>query len=591
MRISFWQISNFVWKHCQQHWGWVLVLIILLILQSASEVVMPYLVGIFTDYLANNINTESAMAFRGTFLPLGLITAVGIIYWILRVGGSLLFDRFQVPLMRDVAVEAFSKVQRFSTEWHVNSFAGATVRKITRGMWAFNLFLDQFYFGFIPLFFLLIGVIVSMVLRWQLMGILVAVGCIIYTFVSILLVKIFIIPVARESAAADTKLGATLADSVTCNATVKMFGREEAEDQLLTRVAENWRKKTWRTWVRHSSVNLAQAGMMTVVKLAMLTLAAWLWAYKQASVGDAAFVIASYNLISSHLRNIGEKIREVQKASTDLSDAVEFSLLPLEVMDVVNAKTLLAKRGEIIFEKVKFRYANQTKAVYQNLSVEIQPGEKIALVGHSGGGKSTFVKLIQRLYDLNSGAIKIDGQNIAEVTQESLRRAIGVVPQEPILFHRSLAENIAYGKPEATFEEIKRAAKLANASEFIEKLPLKYETLVGERGIKLSGGERQRGAIARAMLSDTPILILDEATSSLDSESEKLIQDALKKLMRGRTTIVIAHRLSTIKSVNRILVFENGKIVESGHHATLVRKKSGIYRKLYELQAGGFIAE
>jgi ATP-binding cassette subfamily B protein len=591
MRISFRQVSSFVWRHCRQNLGWIFLLTALLILQSAAEVAMPYLVGVFTDYLANNIDTASPEAFRGALLPLGLITGAGIIYWLLRQGGLMLFDYFKIPLMKNVAVEAFSKVQRLSTEWHVNSFAGATVRKITRGIWAFNMFVDQFYFGFIPLSFLVIGVIISMTLRWQLMGIFVAIGCIIYTFVSIFLVKILITPTAREAAAADTRLGATLADSITCNATVKMFGREDMEDQLFQRSAENWRKKTWRSWLRFSSVDLAQAGMMTVVKIGMLTLAAWFWAYKQATIGDAAFVLASYNLIGSHLRSIGEKIREVQHAANDLEDTVEFSLLPLEVMDAVNAKTLLPKRGEIVFEKVKFCYANQTEAVYKNLSITIKPGEKVALVGHSGGGKSTFVKLIQRLYDLQGGSIKIDGQNISEVTQKSLRRAIGVVPQEPILFHRSLAANIAYGKPEATLEEIKHAAKLANASEFIEKLPQQYETLVGERGIKLSGGERQRVAIARAMLADTPILILDEATSSLDSESEKLIQAALKKLMHGRTTIVIAHRLSTIKSVNRILVFENGKIVESGHHTTLVRKKNGIYRKLYELQAGGFIAE
>jgi ATP-binding cassette subfamily B protein len=201
------------------------------------------------------------------------------------------------------------------------------------------------------------------------------------------------------------------------------------------------------------------------------------------------------------------------------------------------------------------------------------------------------VKLLQRLYDVKKGAILFDGQDISKITQKSLRRAVGVVPQEPILFHRTLAENIAYGRPNATMPEIRKAAKLAHASEFIEKMPKKYETLVGERGIKLSGGERQRVAIARAMLADSPILILDEATSSLDSESESLIQNALENLMKNKTVIVVAHRLATIRSADRILVFENGKIVEEGKHSSLLKKEKGIYRKLFELQAGGFIGE
>jgi len=217
--------------------------------------------------------------------------------------------------------------------------------------------------------------------------------------------------------------------------------------------------------------------------------------------------------------------------------------------------------------------------------VSIRPGERVGLVGHSGSGKTTFVKLIQRLYDVNQGRITIDGQDIAEASQASLRQQIAIVQQEPILFHRSLAENIAYGRPGVSQEEIEHAAKLASAHDFIVRLPKGYSTLVGERGVKLSGGERQRVAIARAFLADAPILILDEATSSLDSESEVLIQQAMERLMTGRTTLVIAHRLSTVKSLDRLLVFDRGEIVEEGKHATLVRKESGIYRRLFERQA------
>jgi ATP-binding cassette subfamily B protein len=241
--------------------------------------------------------------------------------------------------------------------------------------------------------------------------------------------------------------------------------------------------------------------------------------------------------------------------------------------------------GGIAFENVTFHYGSHREALYRDFSVSIQPGERVGLVGHSGSGKTTFVKLIQRLYDVNGGQILIDGQDISKAKQASLRSQIAIVQQEPILFHRSLAENIAYGRPGASQAEIERAAKLASAHDFIERLPKGYSTLVGERGVKLSGGERQRVAIARAFLADAPILILDEATSSLDSESEVLIQKAMERLMQGRTTLVIAHRLSTVKSLDRLLVFDRGRIVEEGKHATLVRKDKGIYRRLFERQA------
>jgi ATP-binding cassette subfamily B protein len=243
------------------------------------------------------------------------------------------------------------------------------------------------------------------------------------------------------------------------------------------------------------------------------------------------------------------------------------------------------RRGEVAFRNVTFHYGGHVEPLYRDFSVTLRAGEKVGLVGRSGSGKTTFVKLIQRLYDVTSGHIVIDGNDIAQATQASLRSQIAIVAQEPILFHRSLAENIAYARPSATQAEIEHAAKLANAHAFVERLPKGYATLVGERGVKLSGGERQRIALARAFLADAPILILDEATSSLDSESEALIQEAMERLMVGRTTIVIAHRLSTVRAMDRILVFDKGEIVEEGNHAALVRRESGIYKSLFERQA------
>ena len=243
-------------------------------------------------------------------------------------------------------------------------------------------------------------------------------------------------------------------------------------------------------------------------------------------------------------------------------------------------------RAQIRFDGVTFRYGGHATPLYSALDVAIPAGQRLGLVGHSGSGKTTFVKLIQRLYDVTGGRISIDGQDIALATQASLRRQIAIVPQEPVLFHRSLAENIAYARPDAAPDEIEAAARLANAHDFIAALPRGYRTLVGERGVKLSGGERQRVALARAFLADAPILILDEATSSLDSESEALIQQAIERLMTGRTAIIIAHRLSTVRGLDRILVFDQGRIVEDGTHAALLARDGGHYRRLFERQSG-----
>jgi len=316
----------------------------------------------------------------------------------------------------------------------------------------------------------------------------------------------------------------------------------------------------------------------------MIGLSIHMWQVGQATPGDIAMALVSFFVISGYMRDIGMHIVQIQRSASELEDVVAFRLRDDEMRDAPDATVFKAGIGEIVLDKVSFSYSTQVP-IYSDFSLCIKPGERVALVGPSGGGKSTFVKLVERLYDVQGGEIRIDGQNIAKVTQESLRQAIALVPQEPILFHRSLADNIAYSKPGATKEEIIAAAQKAYAHEFIESLPMGYNTLVGERGIKLSGGERQRVALARAILADAPILILDEATSALDSISEHYIQKALKELMKGRTTITIAHRLATIRSVDRILVFDQGRIVEEGTHDELVAREDSHYRRLFEMQA------
>jgi ATP-binding cassette subfamily B protein len=302
------------------------------------------------------------------------------------------------------------------------------------------------------------------------------------------------------------------------------------------------------------------------------------------------FVLAQTYIVglASQLWGLNRIIRQVYQSFADSKEMVEILLQKYEIADVPHAKNLVVNDGKITFDKVSFSFGKEGEVI-SNLNVTIKPGEKIAIVGPSGAGKTTFVRLIMRLYNINAGSISIDDQDISHVTQDSLRENISFVPQDPVLFHRTLMENIRYGRRDATDEEVITAARLAHCAEFIESLPLKYDTFVGERGIKLSGGERQRVAIARAILKKAPILIFDEATSSLDSYSESLIQDALENLMTNSTTIVIAHRLSTVKKMDRIISMENGKIVEEGTHDELSNKESGLYKKLWDLQVGGFL--
>ncbi|TIT86315.1 MAG: ABC transporter ATP-binding protein, partial [Mesorhizobium sp.] len=276
-----------------------------------------------------------------------------------------------------------------------------------------------------------------------------------------------------------------------------------------------WRARTRRTWVRGTVNGTTQGTMLLLLRTAVIGLALMLWAWGEASAGDVAFVLTSFFVLQGYLRDIGTHIRNLQRSINDMEELVDFQAEPLGIEDRTTAGPIRISDGGISFDKVTFHYGNHRLPLYRDFSVEIAPGERVGLVGHSGSGKTTFVKLIQRLYDVNAGRILIDGQDIAEVAQASLRAQIAIVQQEPILFHRSLAENIAYARPSATQPEIEHAARLASAHEFIANLPKGYGTLVGERGVKLSGGERQRVAIARAFLADARVLILDEATSSL----------------------------------------------------------------------------
>lgn len=551
---------------------------------TLADVLTPLYSGRLVDAVVSGAASDE-IAWNAAMAAFMMLMALSLGAIVLRHVTFMGIVSLTLKMMSDIAAAAFHHIQRFSSDWHANSFAGSTVRKVTRGMWALDLLNDTLLVALFPSVVMLVGSTALMAWYWPMMGVIIGLGSIVFIVVTVSLSLGYVAPMASLANSWDTRLGGALADAVSCNTVVKAFGAEGREDARLAKVLRKWENRTRRTWSRGTLNGTAQGAMLLVLRAAVIGFALLLWARGQATAGDITFVLTSFFILQGYLREVGMHIRNLQRSINDMEELVAIHDQSLGVEDRPGAKPIRITEGGIEFRDVTFHYGAHRAPLYQGFSVRIAAGERVGLVGHSGSGKTTFIKLIQRLHDLNAGEIRIDGQNIADFTQASLRQQIAIVQQEPILFHRSLAENIAYARPGATQRDIEEAARLASAHDFITELPKGYATLVGERGVKLSGGERQRVAIARAFLADAPILILDEATSSLDSESEVLIQQAMERLMTGRTTLVVAHRLSTVRALDRLLVFDRGRIAEEGDHGALIRVKGGIYRSLFERQA------
>ncbi|MBO9590192.1 ABC transporter ATP-binding protein [Devosia sp.] len=578
---AFRSVLGFTFRHWARQPKRIALIAGLVMVATIAEVLVPMFSGRIVDAISGGQNTALNDAVRA----FAVVAALGVTSVVLRFFVFNGIIKLTLKMMARVVDDGFYRVQRFSTDWHANSFAGSTVRKVTRGMWALDALNDILLVALLPSFVMLVGASILLGSYWPVMGLVVAGGSVIYIAFTVLMSVGYVAPAASLANAWDTRLGGALADAVSCNSVVKAFGAETREEDRLRHVMSKWDSRTRRTWKRGTLNGTIQGLLMTLMQAGILGTGLLMWTQGLASAGDITFVLAMFFVLQGYLRDVGMHIRNLQRSVNDMEELVALSEMPLGVEDKAGARPIAIGKGAINFDHVTFRYGAHATPLYRDFSVAIKPGERVGLVGHSGSGKTTFVKLIQRLYDINSGAITIDGQNIAEVQQASLRGQIAIVQQEPILFHRTLAENIAYGRPEAGRAEIIEAARQANAYDFIMSLPKGFETMVGERGVKLSGGERQRVAIARAFLADAPVLILDEATSSLDSESEVMIQEAMERLMVGRTTLVIAHRLSTVRALDRLLVFDKGKIVEEGNHEALIRLSGGIYRRLFERQA------
>ncbi|HEU5187126.1 MAG TPA: ABC transporter ATP-binding protein [Candidatus Saccharimonadales bacterium] len=504
----------------------------------------------------------------------------------------VLIWRLEAKVMRNINIEAFDHLMQMSASFHANRFGGALVSQVGKLSSSYMRFADttvftvgQLVLSFIFTAFFLTPLVPGYVLALFAFSAIFIGATILYTK------KIRALN-AREADLQNKQTG-YLADAITNVFAVKSFSAARAEQKRFAAASQN-------------TVDATMDIMRAVIKRDMffgsitstITICSFIAAIVSVTLFNAevATVFLVLNFTGMVIRNLWEfchtGMRSYNRAFGDSEAMMEILGMQPEVTDPPRPEPVRIKQGAIAFNKVDFRHIDEKgdSLLFSELDLAIAPGERVGLVGHSGSGKTTLTKLLMRFSDVTNGSIAIDGQNIAAITQDDLRKNIAYVPQEPLLFHRSLFENIAYGRPGATKKQVHAAAKAAHAAEFIEKLADTYETLVGERGVKLSGGQRQRIAIARAMLKDAPILVLDEATSALDSESERLIQSALWELMKGRTAIVIAHRLSTIQRMDRIVVLEDGAIIEQGSHKELLAKK-GVYATLWEHQSGGFIEE
>lgn len=494
----------------------------------------------------------------------------------------------QTAAQRDLYRQVFSHLTEQSLSFHANRFGGALVSQTTKLIGGFERFWDTIFFQLIPTIAgIAAAVAILSLIFWQYALFLFVVSVIFG--VTVYIGSRFLAVRNKEEAQASTATNAYVADAVTNIMTIKSHGYEREELSVLSHRADAWRQKSLASLRGFLGVSTIYSGLITILNVVALVAAIWASEHHLLSIG-AVYLSVTYTLaVARQLWEMIGIMRNYNRIMGDAHDMTEILLTTPSVEDA-SQKELKVTGGVIDFNDVSFAHSEDSNVLFKDFSLHIKSGQRIGLVGHSGSGKTTLTKLLLRFSDVDNGTITIDGQDIRNVSQQSLRKNIAYVPQEPMLFHRSLFENIAYGNPKATKEQVRLAAKKAHALEFIDTLPEGFETLVGERGVKLSGGQRQRIAIARAILKDAPILVLDEATSALDSESEQLIQKSLGDLMNGRTSIVIAHRLSTIQKMDRIIVLSNGAISEDGSHKDLLSQK-GTYAKLWAHQSGGFIEE
>ncbi len=581
---------NLFWHHATRYKRLLFPLLISIpITILVSDFLAPYIISEVLqkiserDYDPANIWGE----FRGYIIAYGIaIFSTGVAAWRLNIW---LVWNLELKVIRDIAHRVFGHLVDMSAGFHANRFGGSLVSQSNKLTGAYVRFADATLFNLYTLVIAMTATIIILAPRAPLY----AAAMVILSTIYIIGTIYFSRPVReanRIESEVQSKQTGALADAITNVMAIKSFASSAYEKSRFWKAVSLTRSKG-KDSMRATTIRETYASMVTSSIAVAALLIAVIGAGSSGTDIATLFLIVTYTAAIGHrLWEFQNVLRQYNRALGDASDMVKILQIKPGIKDPDEPQPVAIKKGQITLQNMSFTHSENNDGLFENLSLDIAAGEKVGLVGHSGSGKTTLTRLLLRYADIDSGAISIDGQDIRSIKQEDLRDNIAYVPQEPLLFHRSLSENIAYGIPSATQQEIETIAKLAHAHEFISKLPKGYDTLVGERGVKLSGGQRQRVAIARAMIKDAPVLVLDEATSALDSESEVLIQDALWKLMEGRTAIVVAHRLSTVQKLDRIIVLDNGRVVEQGSHKQLLAK-NGVYASLWKHQSGGFLED
>ncbi len=582
---SFRRVFRYYWPQIQKYkWSGLAVFLLYGFGIILDNILNPYLYKEVIDLISHSSpSAVLAVELMQIVLWIAAFSLGGFIFY--RIGDYAIVY-FQANVIREINNDSFRRLLQHSHQFFSDNFAGSLVAKTKRFTSAFEGMHDKVSFDLWFVTVQLLGVFIVLFnsvhkIFWIFL---------IWTMVYILITIFFIKKKMRLDlleASADSKVTAHLADSISNVMNVKIFSGRQLEVKTFSNTTRNEYEKRSTAWNFANFQNAVQAILMMGIQVYVIYFMVKMWLVGTITAGTFVLVQFYMATVFRQLWGLGKAMTRFFKHLADANEMVDLLDQVPDIIDSKNSEQIKIASGLIEFKDVSFNYIDNV-SVFNNFNLTIKAGEKVGLVGHSGSGKSTITKMLLRFVDLSSGQILIDGQDISKVKQDDLRSKISYVPQESILFHRPIQENIAYAKPSASKEEIINSAKSAHAHEFISMLPHGYDTLVGERGVKLSGGERQRVAIARAMLKDAPILILDEATSSLDSVSETLIQDAFNELMKGKTTIVIAHRLSTIQKMDRIIVLDQGKIVEEGTHKELLAK-GGVYADLWNHQTGGFL--
>ncbi|HCC83805.1 TPA: ABC transporter ATP-binding protein [Candidatus Uhrbacteria bacterium] len=584
MSLSIGPTIKVYWRHVRRYPVALAFLLIVLVALNLLNLVPALLNKQFFDAFTTG---QTGADLASTLISV-LVWIVGVNFglWLLQRCADVTNNFIQPRVIIDLEQTAFEHLLDHSYRFFTDNFAGSLVKKIHRFGRAFERIMDQIIWKLVQIFISIIGTIVIFYLRSPLFAAILSGWAVLFVVVNIIVAR-WKLKYDLVRAELDTESGGKLADAVSNATTIQQFVGKKFEAARFWEVNSRWRKMVSFTWNLGSVNDGVQAGFMFALQGVAMYVAINLYVQGKMTLGDFALIQTALVALFMRLYDFGRVIRDLYDGFADAKEMVDVLELPFEITDKRGAKKLLVKKGEISFKNVSFGY-NLDRPIMEDMNLDIKAREKIAFVGPSGAGKSTVIKLLMRFFDVTKGSITIDGQDISKVTQDSLRSLVSLVPQDSLLFHRTIMENIRYGRREASDKEVIAASKKAHCHEFIAELPLGYSTKVGERGVKLSGGERQRVAIARAILKNSPILVLDEATSSLDSESEALIQDALSELMKSKTVIVIAHRLSTIMQMDRIVVIEKGDVIDAGTHAELI-KHEGTYKKLWSIQAGGFL--